>query len=79
LFRRGAVREALPYLEGASAGLPQDPTVQLHLGEVYAALNRREEALVQLNKALEVAGPLADEALLTRIQGQIAQVSAASE
>ena len=79
LFRRGAVREALPYLEGASAGLPQDPTVQLHLGEAYAALNRRAEALAQLNKALEVAGPLADDALLTRIQNRIAQVSAASE
>lgn len=79
LFRRGAVQDALPYLEGASAGLPQDPTVQLHLGEVYAALNRRADALAQLNKALEVAGPLADEALRTRIQERIAEVNAASD
>jgi predicted Zn-dependent protease len=79
LFRRGEVQDALPYLEGASAGLPQDPTVQLHLGEVYAALNRRTDALAQLNKALEVAGPLADEALKARIQNRIAEVSAASD
>jgi len=52
LFRRGEVQAALPYLEGASAGLPQDPTVQLHLGEVYAALGRRADALAQFNKAL---------------------------
>ena len=79
LFRRGDVQAALPYLEGASDGLPQDPVVQLHLGEAYAALNRRADALAQLNKALEVAGPLADDVLKARIQTRLTELNAASD
>ena len=79
LFRRGEVQAALPYLEDASAGLPQDPIVQLHLGETYAALGRRADALAQFNKALDVAGPLANDALRSRIQTRITEVSAASD
>ncbi len=79
LFRRGEVQAALPYLEGASAGLPQDPVVQLHLGEAYAALNRRADALAQLNKALEVAGPLADDVLKARIQTRLTELNAATD
>lgn len=56
-FRRGNAEEALPYLESAAAGMPGDPIVQTHLGHVYVALERNQEALVQMQKAVDVAGP----------------------
>ena len=55
--RRGNSEEALPYLESAAAGLPGDPIVQYHLGAVYAALGRNEEAITQFRKAIDIAGP----------------------
>ena len=57
LFRRGQIQEALPYLETAAAGLPSDPLVQVHLGRAYVALDRPEEALQQMQKAVDIAGP----------------------
>jgi cellulose synthase operon protein C len=51
---RGNPQEALPYLETAAAGLPQDPMVQFHLAETYRALNRAEEARAQYAKVLEL-------------------------
>ena len=57
LFRRGNPEEALPYLESAAAGLPDDPVVQVHLGLAYAALERNEQALAQIQKAVDFAGP----------------------
>lgn len=57
LHRRGNSAEALPYLEAAAQGLPNDPLVQYHLGQAYLALDRAEEALAQLRKAIEIAGP----------------------
>lgn len=56
LFRRGQVEEALPYLERAAAGL-EDPIVQAHLGFAYAELGRTDEALAQMQKAIDLAGP----------------------
>ena len=55
-FRRGEHEEALRYLEPAARGLPDDPVVQYHLGMAYAALGRRDEAVAQLTRALEIAG-----------------------
>jgi Flp pilus assembly protein TadD len=55
-FRRGEHEEALRYLEPAAQGLPDDPVVQYHLGMAYAALGRRDEAVAQLTRALEIAG-----------------------
>ena len=55
--RRGASQEALPYLEAAAQGLPNDAVVQYHLGQVYLALGRQEDALMQFRKAVEVAAP----------------------
>lgn len=57
LFRRGQIDEALPYLENAAEGLPNDPLVQVHLGRAYVALERNEEALQQMQRAVDVAGP----------------------
>jgi len=56
LYRRGEVEEAVPYLESAAEGL-KDPIVQAHLGFAYAALGRNEEALAQMQRAAEMAGP----------------------
>lgn len=56
LFRRGQVEEALPYLKSAAAGL-NDPIVHAHLGFAYAALDRNEEALAQMQRAVDMAGP----------------------
>jgi len=56
-YRRGNVEEALPYLEAAAEGLPNDPLVQYHLGQAYTALNRPQDALDHFRKAVEIAGP----------------------
>jgi predicted Zn-dependent protease len=56
-FRRGEAEEALPYLESAAATLTGDSLVQIHLGMTYSALGRRDEAIAQLIKALDIAGP----------------------
>ena len=57
LHRRGESAEALPYLEAAAAGLPNDPIVQYHLGQVYQALDRPDDALAQYRIAVQLAGP----------------------
>jgi len=57
LHRRGSSAEALPYLETAAQGLPRDAIVQYHLGQVFIALNRPQDALAQFRKAVEIAGP----------------------
>jgi len=56
-FRLGNYETALEYLRPAALGLPDDPLVQYHLGRTYAALDRPEEAIRQLDRALEIAGP----------------------
>jgi tetratricopeptide (TPR) repeat protein len=55
-FRRGNLAEAIAHLEPAAKGLPEDPLVQFHLGMAYAAAGRRDEALAQLRRALEIGG-----------------------
>jgi tetratricopeptide (TPR) repeat protein len=57
LHRRGSSADALPYLEVAARGLPFDAIVQYHLGQVFVALNRPQDALAQFRKAVELAGP----------------------
>ncbi len=57
LHRRGKSDEALTYLEKAAQGLPGDAIVQYHLGQVYVALERTDEALAQFRMAVEIAGP----------------------
>ena len=55
-YRRGNFAEALPDLQAAALGLPDDPLVQFHLGMTYAALNRPADAAPALSRALELAG-----------------------
>ena len=54
-YRRGNYDTALPLLESAAAGLPDDASVQLHLGLTYAALNRPDKARPYLEHGLELA------------------------
>ena len=56
-YRQGNFEEALEYLEPAAAGLPENALVQYHLGMTYAALERPEEAIEMLTRAIEIAGP----------------------
>ncbi|MBC7139191.1 MAG: tetratricopeptide repeat protein [Defluviimonas sp.] len=52
-YRRGDLGEALRNLEPAAAGLPDDASVQYHLGALYAALPaRRADAERQLQVAI---------------------------
>lgn len=53
-FRRGLFDEALTYLEPAAAGRPDNPVILYHLGMVYAALERIEEARTTLTRAIEL-------------------------
>jgi predicted Zn-dependent protease len=55
-FRNGNLEEALAHLEPAALGLPQEPSVQYHLGMTYAALERTADAIRQLELALRLAG-----------------------
>ena len=58
-FLQGAPLEALPYLEAASESLPEDASVQYHLGKVYAALGRKDEAVTRLEQSIALAGTVA--------------------
>lgn len=56
-YRRGDLDEALEHLEPAAAGLPGDALVQYHLGMTLSALGRTGDAIEQLRRALDIAGP----------------------
>lgn len=78
LFRTGAVRDAIPYLEAAAAGLPEDVLVQFHLGQAYASSGDKEKALVKMRGALGGMGPFGDTDLRLEIETEIAHLSSAS-
>lgn len=54
-YRRGNYDSALPQLEAAATGLPDDASVQLHLGLTYAALNQPDKARPYLARGLDMA------------------------
>lgn len=68
---------ALPYLEGASAGLPDDPMVQIHLGLVQEALGRTEEARAQLRKGLDMLPPDRSDKAIADARAVLARLEAA--
>ena len=78
LYRRGQVEEALPYLENAAASL-EDPVVAAHLGFAYAALERNEEALAQLQKAVDMAGPVDTRARIEAARAEITRLRGLSQ
>ncbi len=51
LVRQGEVEEAIGYLESAAQQLPNDPTVQYHLGVAYAQLGEPDKARIQFQCA----------------------------
>lgn len=55
LHLTGKSADALPVLEAAAAGLPEDGSVQYHYGAVLAALGRKDEARAALEKAITLA------------------------
>ena len=56
-YRRGLIEDALEHLAPAAERLTNDPLVQFHYGLALAAAERYEEAIEQLRKALDIAGP----------------------
>ncbi len=65
-YRRGNYDLALPALEAAAAGLPDEPSVLIHLGLTHAALGQGDKARPHLERGLELAAgrdvPQADDA-----------------
>lgn len=74
--RRGNSDKALSYMEAAAEGLPGDPLVQYHLGQVYLALNRQEEALDQFRRAVTLAGPADSRTQIKEARARIADLNA---
>lgn len=70
-FLRGDVQEALASLEPAAKGLPDLALVQYHLGRVYAALGRKDEAGAQFEKAKQLIGESTNPALLNDIEAGV--------
>ena len=67
LYLRGNLTEAIPLLERAARGAPDDPEINEHLGDVYYVAGRRIEARYAWRAALVRAeGDAA-----TRIRGKI--------
>lgn len=75
-YLRGNYDEALSYLEPAAKGLPNDPSVQYHLGMTYAALDRRDEALTLLRSLVDAASPEEPPAWLASARAEIAKLDA---
>lgn len=61
-FRRGDLATARRSLDVASAGMPNDPLVTLHLGIVQAAQGETEAARATLERAITLAGARDDAA-----------------
>ncbi|MEJ6391578.1 tetratricopeptide repeat protein [Gymnodinialimonas ulvae] len=76
-YRRGELGVALEHLERAAEGLPEDALVQYHLGMTYLALDRPEDALAQLSRAVELAGPGDTRPQIIAAQDEIATLQAA--
>lgn len=77
--RRGESAAALPYLEAAAKGLPEDAIVQFHLAEAYLATERRDEALAQYRRAVEVAGPQDTRPQIVAARAKLQELAQAAE
>lgn len=78
-FRRGELDVALEYLEPAAAALPNDPLVQFHLGMALARADRHDEAIAQLRRAIDLAGPADTRAQFQEAREEIARLEALPE
>lgn len=73
-FLRGQSEEALSYLQLAAEGLPNDPTVQYHLGRVHAELGQIQQAEEAYNRAAQLIdeGGLAGPGLSAQLEQAVA-------
>jgi len=55
LYKTGRYEDAVPYLEVAAQQLPDDSTINEHLGDLYWTLDRKLEAQFQWERALKFA------------------------
>ena len=65
-FKQGRLNEAVRWLEDAVARSPGNPTINWHLGDVYAASGRDLEAEFQWRRALELDPDTPERALIER-------------
>lgn len=75
-LRRGEVDEALAHLEPAASALPGDPLVQFHLGMALARADRRDDAVAQLQRAIDLAGPADTRPQFQEAREEIARLQA---
>lgn len=73
-YRMGNFDEAMPYLRGAAAGLPDDPRVQYHYGMVLLSVNRTTKALDQFLAARELIDPASPPDYLEDLNAKINQL-----
>ena len=59
-FRKGDYAAAEESLRAAAAAMPEEPAVHEHLGDVYSATGRRDEALKSWQEAIDRNAPNAD-------------------
>jgi cellulose synthase operon protein C len=78
-LRRGEVTEALAHLEPAAAALSDDPLVQYHLGMAYVRAERTEDAIRQLQRAIDVAGPADTRPQFAEARAEIARLQSLPE
>lgn len=71
---RGYSDEAVEHLEAAASALPDEPSVQFHLGMAYSAAERTESAIEQLEKAIELYGGAETEPNVTKARAEIARI-----
>ncbi len=78
-YLRGDYADAISHLEPAARGLPNDPAVQFHLGQAYAATSRKEDARAQFQKARDLlaGGAPAQPDLTTQIDAAETAMDAA--
>lgn len=75
-YQRGHYEDAASELEKAAAGLPEDPTVQYHLGMAYLALDRRDEAMAQFRKVTALADAEDNRPAIVAARDEIARIEA---
>ncbi|MFC4668045.1 tetratricopeptide repeat protein [Seohaeicola nanhaiensis] len=76
--RLGNTEEALPYLEGAAKGLPNDVTVQYHYAVSLAANGKDAEALEQFKKTETMIDAAQPPAFADEVKSEIARLSGAT-
>ena len=65
-YKLGDPARAVGYLERATELEPSDPEITGHLGDVYWALGRREEARFKWRLALSLSEDAEEQAMLER-------------